>query len=177
MTKLVGGRLLLASRGATLLLRGDTNNVDRHHIEFVDVEFPGTLVVFEIPVKQVFHYDGIMENIRTLALQRTPQRGGHRWLKFEQPPSSLPVFRIEPTEMAPETRRFSEEKLETLAFRREAFVLDFADIEIATQSWVHALLFEVLRVAWARRTPIYVIHACPAVTSSLKLVENYALAG
>ena len=177
MTKLIGGRLLLASRGAALLLRGDPEALDRHHIEFIDAEFPGTLVVFEIPVDNVFDYDGIMEKIRGLAQERTPKLASIRWLKFESPPPSLPVFRISPTEMAPETRRFAEEKLEVLAFKREGFVLDFADVEVATQSWVHALLFEVLRVAWAKRTPIYIMNARPAVMSSLKLVENYALAG
>jgi len=54
---------------------------------------------------------------------------------------------------------------------------DFADVERATQSWLRALRFEVLRAASAKRTPISVVNARPAVRSSLELVENDALAG
>ena len=178
MTKLIGGRLLIASRGAALLLRGDPDAQDRHTIEFIDAEYAGTLVVFEIPVDRVFDYDSIMEKIRHLAEEQTPKRGAHRWLTFEEPSQpELPRFRIAGTEMAPETRRFAEDQLEPLAFKRQGFVLDFIDVDVATQSWVHALLFEVLRLAWAKRTPIFIINARPAVRSSLELVENYALAG
>lgn len=177
MTKLIGGRLLIASRGAALLLTGDPEHESRNREEFIDGEFAGTLVVFEIPVGNVHSYDGIMERVRELARERAPKRVSARWLKFVEPTGPLATFRIDPNEMAPETRAFAEKELESRAFKREAFVLDFAAVDVATQSWVHALLFEVLRVAWAKRTPIYVINAKPAVRSSLELVENYALAG
>ncbi len=56
-------------------------------------------------------------------------------------------------------------------------MLNFDGIDVCTQSYVHALLFEPLRVAWALKVPVYVKNAAPAVRSTLSLLENYALAG
>ncbi len=105
------------------------------------------------------------------------QTQGSRWLKFEMPPSALPTFRISATEQAADVHAFAHNALRPLAIEQRAFVLDFGDVEVATQSFIHALLFDVLRMAWATRTPIYVQNTKPAVRSSLLLVENYALAG
>lgn len=53
MTKLTGGTLLIATRGATLLLSGWIDEEGNHSLRFIEprgVGFPGTLVVFELPV-------------------------------------------------------------------------------------------------------------------------------
>jgi len=55
--------------------------------------------------------------------------------------------------------------------------LVFTNLPVATQSYLHTLLFEVIRLAWAKRVPIYVAGAGPAVQSSLELLEQYALGG
>ena len=49
--------------------------------------------------------------------------------------------------------------------RKEPIVLDFNGMRILTQSYLHSLLFEPLRLAWALRTPIYVANVEPAVRS------------
>lgn len=54
-------------------------------------------------------------------------------------------------------------------------MLNFEGMEIATQSFLHALLFESLRVAWALRVPIYVRNAAAAVREGLDFLESYAL--
>jgi hypothetical protein len=51
------------------------------------------------------------------------------------------------------------------------------NIPILTQSFLHALLYEPLRVAWALKTEIYVVNTRPAVRSNLELLQNYALGG
>ena len=127
MTKLIAGRLLIATRGAALLLTGDPDAEGRNREEFIDAEFPGTLVVFEIPVESVHSFDGIMDRIRALAVERAPKRTSARWLKFTEPTGPIASFRIDPNEMAPETRAFAERELESRAFKRESFVLDFAE--------------------------------------------------
>ncbi|MBX3230420.1 MAG: hypothetical protein KIT84_03200 [Labilithrix sp.] len=56
-----------------------------------------------------------------------------------------------------------------------AVAVDFAGIEIATQSFLHALLFHAVRVGWAMSAPIHVVHASSAIRSGLDYLESYAL--
>lgn len=177
MTKLIGGRLLIATRGATLMLEGDPNDVDKHAPRFLDAEYPGTLVVFDIPVEQVYDFDGILETIRQRVKERTPQRAVHQWLKFEAPPADVPVFSVKTSENTADAMTFARDTLRPVVFAGKSFALDFAGVDICTQSYLHALLYEVLRLAWATKTPIYVLNAKPAVKSGLELLENYALGG
>jgi hypothetical protein len=55
--------------------------------------------------------------------------------------------------------------------------LDFSGMRVCTQSFAHALLFEALRIGWARKVPIYISNAVPAVRVHVELVENYGLGG
>lgn len=182
MTKLVGGRLVIASRGATLILKGDEQFEEPHGVtSFLEpgMGFPGTLVAFEMPSEAEQNYEAMIETIRVRARERTPRRAVHNWLAFEEPPAQAQRFivrhsRIEDTV---EAQRFSEEKLLPRLFNREPVVLDFGGIPVCTQSYVHALLFEPLRLAWARKAKIYILNAQPAVRSTLELLENYALGG
>ena len=59
--------------------------------------------------------------------------------------------------------------------KKKPLALDFRGHELFTQSYVHALLYEPLRIAWALRTPIFISNAQPAVRSSLEFLESYAL--
>jgi hypothetical protein len=59
--------------------------------------------------------------------------------------------------------------------RKQSIALNFANIDICTQSFLHALLFDALRIAWATQTPVYVRNAAPAVRDGLKLLESYSL--
>ncbi|WP_194869182.1 ATP-binding protein [Myxococcus sp. AB025B] len=181
MTKLVGGRLLIATRGVTLTLQGDENFEDPHGIQHVlrDVGFPGTLVAFEMPAEAEQDYDGMIETIRQRAKDRTPRRAVHKWLTFDAPPpqSLRVIVRSTGVEDARAAQRYSEDVLLPRLIKRQPVALDFVGIPTCTQSYVHALLYEALRLAWARKTPIYVLNAQPAVRSTLELLENYALGG
>jgi hypothetical protein len=55
--------------------------------------------------------------------------------------------------------------------------LDFTGLELCTQSWLHPLMYEPVRLAWALRVPIHVIGAQPAVREGLRFLETYALGG
>jgi hypothetical protein len=55
--------------------------------------------------------------------------------------------------------------------------LDFRTMRVCTQSFLHALLHETVRLAWARKVPMFVINASPAVRAQLELVEGYSLGG
>ena len=72
---------------------------------------------------------------------------------------------------------FAETVLAPRMMRREPVVLDFATVRVCTQSYLHALLHETVRLAWALKVPVFVVNAAPAVRAQLELVEGYSLGG
>ncbi|KFE66134.1 hypothetical protein DB31_1199 [Hyalangium minutum] len=181
MAKLTAGTLVLASRGATLLLDGDPEFEGHHRLEFVQPRgtgYPGTLVAFELPTDAVEDYNALIERIRELARERTPRRATHRWMRYEPPPADAQEFLVNVG--VEDTKKAMQVATETLIpwlVQRRTIVLNFRGMEICTQSYLHALLFEPLRMAWALRIPIYVSNVQPGVRSNLELLENYALGG
>ncbi|MCC7539763.1 MAG: sensor histidine kinase [Deltaproteobacteria bacterium] len=179
MTKLVEGRLLLASRGATLALEGDRDQVERHGAQRMlrGTGYPGTLVAFEMP-EGLNDYDAMIETIKGRAQQRTPSRSTYRWLRFDTPPhDAIRTVVSVAAENVVAAQQYSATTLVPRIVERKIVVLDLVNFDSCTQSFVHALLFEAIRVAWALKVPIYVANARPAVRSSLELLESYALAG
>lgn len=101
-----------------------------------------------------------------------------KWLTFSEPPPG--TFRSLVANDSTDTtaaRAFAVSVLEPRLLRREPVALDFATMRVCTQSFLHALLHEVVRLAWARKVPIHVVNATPAVRAQLELVENYSLGG
>ncbi|MEI7703495.1 MAG: ATP-binding protein [Deltaproteobacteria bacterium] len=181
MAKLVGGRLLLASRGAAIQFWVDPDNWEKHTLEVLSpsgVGFPGTLVTFELPLDSFQDYEGLIGTIQDRARERTPNRVLHRWVQFVD---VLPadVHRIKVTVGAEDTVAAKElsDRIVEKVFRKIPMALDFSGLSICTQSYLHALLFETVRTAWARQTPLYVVGAKPGVKSGVELLENYALGG
>lgn len=181
MAKLTGGRLLLATHGASLLLTADPDAGDNHEMRFLKPDglgYPGTLVAFELPIDSVGDYDDLIHTIQKRARERTPMRARHHWIRYDRSPDHAKSFVVRYTsENTVQAERFAREQLEPLILRKEAVVLDFLGMEIATQSYLHALLYDALRLAWAKRSFIYVVNASPSVRSGIELVEAYALGG
>ncbi len=178
MTKLTAGRMLVASRGAALLLSGDQDNPEKHHIDLLDCDFPGTLVVFEAPIASVHDYQGMIDAINAKQKERTPRRVTTRWLRFEEPaPNVTRLLASVAAEDTASAEKYARETLLPRITNRQSFALDMRHFDILTQSFVHALLYEPIRVAWALRVPIYVVKASTAVQSSLEFLESYALGG
>lgn len=179
MAKLTAGRLVVATRDATLALKGDFEGLGKHDMQLLPgVGFPGTLVVFEIPVREVLDYDALIEAIRERAQERTPARVVEGWLRFEEPPDDCQRFIVSvAAEDTTKAEQYGNDFLIPRIVKGECIALDFRGYRICTQSFIHALLFAPLRVAWATRSPIYIVNAAPAVRSTLQLLEGYALAG
>jgi len=181
MARLSVGRLLLATRGATLLMRGNLRNVERPTVRFLQPRgtgYPGTLVAFELPLGKVLDYEGLIRSINERARERTPERTLHHWLRFAAPPPGTARFEVASiAEDAAQAQAFADRKLVPRIVRRQPVALDFRGLEICTQSFLHALLFRTVRLAWAERCEIYVLHADPAVKSGIETVEAYALGG
>jgi hypothetical protein len=183
MAKLTASRLLIATRGASLFIWGDREEPDTHEARFLSpagLGFPGTLVAFELPFETAAKdYDGLIQVITGRAKERTPQRATTGWFRYDEPPPQ-DAAKYVITVAAEDTvaaEQFSKDVLQPAILDGRPIVLVFANVPIVTQSYLHSLLYEVVRLAWAKRVPIYIDNAKPAVRSSLELLERYALGG
>lgn len=181
MAKLTAGRLMIATREASLYLEGDPEFQGRHQLRFLQpdgVGYPGTLVAFELPLGNVEEHDALLSAIRAKAEERTPPRNVQRILRYEAPPPELgPILVRLLAENAVAAEELSRNRLVPMIQEHKPIALDFRGMEICTQSFLHALLFRPLRYSWAEGVPIYVANAEPAVLTGLQLVEGYALRG
>jgi hypothetical protein len=73
--------------------------------------------------------------------------------------------------------RFATEVLLPDVAAGRPVTLDFINWQVFSQSYLHALLYLVIRMAWATKTTVYVVNAGSAVRSGIEWVEGYALAG
>ena len=142
------------------------------------LEMARVKTAFEMPLGSVADYNAVIATITERAAERTPRRVTHRWLTYDAAPDGVPpllVHRI--AEDTVEAHKAARETLEPRLVKREPVALDFRDVELCTQSFLHALLYEPLRLAWALQVPVFVTNARPGVRTGLSLVENYALGG
>jgi hypothetical protein len=112
------------------------------------------------------------------AAQRTPKRITQRWLRFDEaPPDAFRTMVGVASEDTLAAQEFARSVLEPRLLARQPICLDFQNLRVCTQSFLHALLHESVRLAWARKVPIHVVRATPAVRAQLELVESYSLGG
>ncbi len=174
LAKELHGRMLIASGKAALSI--DTARAQRQL--FYGVGYPGTLVAFEIPVEAPRDFGDVFEEIGRRADQRTPRRLVHERLRYEAPPPELATFIVARfLENNDEAAKLAAAEIIPRLVRKESVVLDFVNVQLCTQSFAHALLYEALRISWATRTPVYIANAVPVVRSALKHVEMYAQSG
>lgn len=181
MARQTGGRMLIATTGAALVLQsgeGASAPASPRFLQPLGLGFPGTLVAFELPTDAVQDYHSLINTILRKANERTPKRASSRWISFE--PANNGAERIslfDFRENTPAAMEISRDRLAPSVMARRTVELDFGRIELCTQSWLHALLFEPVRLAWALRVPIHIVHADPAVREGLRFLEAYALGG
>jgi hypothetical protein len=180
MARQTGGRLLIATTGAALVVQGGSTDTpgSPKFLQPSGLGFPGTLVSFEIPTDAVQDYHALMQSILRKAGERTPKRVSDRWLSFDaaaEGAERIPLAAArENTLTAGELGR---NQIRPALLQGRAVALDFEGIDLCTQSWLHALLFEPVRLAWALRVPIHIVNADPAVREGLRFLEAYALGG
>lgn len=176
MAKLSGGRLLISSRGASLMIQGDPNALGNNKIDEHQDGFEGTLVSFELPKRGVADYDALIAKITQTARERATRRENIRWLRFDIPPTDSFEYIISiASENTVVAEEFSRSELLPRIIKRQILVLNFSNMKVCTQSYLHALLFEAIRVSHAMQVPLFVKQASPSVTDGIHLVEMYAL--
>ncbi|MCP4504634.1 MAG: sensor histidine kinase [Deltaproteobacteria bacterium] len=181
MTKLVAGTLLVASRGDALLLRSNPEELHDNHLRTLGLGYPGTLVAFSLFPENVGDFDGILEKVNENARRYTPKSSGRtHWLSFEgddfQSSDALQLMIAVASEDTVAAAEFATNTLEKQLLQRQALQLNFRNLKVCTQSFLHALLYEPVRLAWALKVPVQILNATPAVKGGLRLLENYALA-
>lgn len=178
MAKLTAGRFLLATRGAALLLTSD-EDAGTHHAQLLlppGTGFPGTLAVFELPpLESGVTRDTVLDVIRRRADERTPGPETRRWLSYEPPPPQAERMVVRECGDDPASASAFGERIRVAVSAGRPIVIDFGDVGIATQSFLHALLFQAVRVGWAMGATIHVVNASSAVRSGLDYLESYAL--
>jgi hypothetical protein len=179
LSKETGGSFLLASRGEGLLLRGAAPD-PRDRATFIDSGgYPGTLVVFECVLDKLRDFDSIFKCIRDRADAQKLARSTSGVVRFvDSPPEGVPrrLLSIASEDTAQAAKFATEVLLPDVAAGRPV-VLDFINWQVFSQSYLHALLYLVIRMAWATKTMVYVVNAGAAVRSGIEWVEGYALAG
>jgi anti-sigma regulatory factor (Ser/Thr protein kinase) len=182
MAKLAKGRMLIATRDAALMLTETagvlTERVGPRFLKPDGVGFPGTLVAFEIPIDSIPDFESMKVEINARARERTPQRVVHHWIRFESVERADLVVLV--ADLAEDTIRAADlvkTAIRPTILRGETVLLDFAGVAICTQSFLHALLYEPVRLAWATRTTMHAVNAVPAVLSGVEFLERYALGG
>jgi hypothetical protein len=174
MAKALQGRFLIASGGAALVIDPESSN----RIHRLSVGFAGTLVAFEIAAETAVDFSVLFDSISAMARERTPKRGATPWLRFEPPPERVTRIVVNPfVENNIEAQRIVNASLLPRLLKREPIALDFINVRVITQSFAHALMFDLLRFSWASRTPVFVMNAQPVVKSALTHVEMYAQGG
>jgi hypothetical protein len=178
LAKATGGSFLLASRGDALLLRDVPLAKDR--AAFIDSGgFPGTLVVFECVVEALTDFRSLFANIIAKADQQRPGRVTSGVVHFvDAPPPEVARFVVSvASEDTAKAVAFAKTTLVPAITAGDPIVLDFRNWTVFSQSYLHALLYVPVRVAWATKIPIYVQNASPVVRSAIEWVESYALVG
>jgi anti-sigma regulatory factor (Ser/Thr protein kinase) len=180
MARKTGGKLLIATTGAAIVLGREPSD-GRSSPRFLEpsgIGFPGTLVAFEIPRDAVADYEVLMGQIRRASEERTPKRVSDRWLAFEAPPPGAEIVSLLAIrENTVEAMAVARSQIEPAVLQDRPVALDFAGLDLCTQSWLHALLYQGVRLAWAKRVPIHIVNADPAVVEGLRFLERYALGG
>ncbi len=102
----------------------------------------------------------------------------YEWFRYDPAPLDAQPFVVQiGVEDTAKALRAAQDTLIPWLMARKVISLDFRNIPICTQSFLHALLYEPLRIAWALRIPVHVENVEPGVRSNLQLLESYALGG
>lgn len=183
ITKLLGGRFLIASRGAAI---SGTDPDGEGHLrqKSLAADFPGTLVVFEIPreIPERFHSEqGIVSFIRESELPALAldQRGGLYWIQMTEPDEDAELHRVLVSVGGGDfesIRSLVERSVLPAIAKDVAVVLDFLNVKFLTDSMAHELVGMAVREAYQRKVPVYAVNTTAAIARTLVFVQSYLLA-
>ena len=176
IAKLTAGKFFIASKGASLYIEGDPEFLGNNKIDSHKVGYDGTLVVFEMPKKGVDDYNSLIKTISKKAVERRDRRHSANWIRFDIPKEKVIEFVINVSaENTIQAEEFAKNELIPRLRNKEPILLNFVQIKICTQSFMHSLLYEAVKYAYEYKVPLYVKNTSPSVHDAIKLVEMYGL--
>lgn len=176
MVKRLAGRMLIASGENSLLLQGSFEEGMPSKISFVECGFPGSLIVVDIPKRSVADYDALFSKIRETAIERSISKKKISFIKFDEIPEDALTIKLKvANENTAVAEEFSNKYLIPNIERGKSLCLDFSGFKIMTQSFLHAVLFRTLKLAYEKQVQIYAKNLTPAVKDCLLLLEWYTL--
>lgn len=174
IAKLTGGRMLISSRNASLSIEGDKTGGPNNKIELHKYSYNGTIVVFEILKRGIGNHDAIIKKVQESAKSMNAGITHTSYLKYGDPPEDAWELMIngivEDTHKAEE---YASNHISNKINQNIPIVFNFLNISICTQSFVHALMFEVLQKAKKDNVNIYIKNAEDPVIESLNFLESY----
>lgn len=176
IVKRVAGRLLIASGETSLFLEGKEDGTSPD-IRFLDAGFDGTIVAVDIPKRCCADFEELLKKVQQTAFERSPGKVRVRHITFNPPDLSafLTIKMRIGNEDTYSAEMFSNKYLLPNIKAGKALCLDFSGYKIATQSFIHAVLYASLKEAHSLGVPLAVINASPALRDMIDLLEWYAL--
>jgi hypothetical protein len=185
IAKKLGGRFLIATRGAAISVEGDKATGHTGKVtKLLDSEFPGTLVCLKIPVifpDRIKSSDTLLQEIRT-EKDNTYLTGDNFWISFDEEiyhESGIKPTRILISIGATDFKTASHLTSSRLIPAIEEgipLILDFNNVTLITDSFAHELLAKLLRVAYSTNVPVWAVNTEAAVMNTILFVQRYALA-
>jgi anti-sigma regulatory factor (Ser/Thr protein kinase) len=176
-----GGTFWLASERALVGVTGADADARRRVYRRIE-PWPGTIVAIDLPVHGVADFAGLLELCRQVAQQARAQPGTAGLDVLAEPPdlAQIPdaerpfVVRVDTfLENVQEAAKVRDTELRPRLERGEQVFLDFGKARFVTQSFAHALLYDLFRIPGSLGKLSF-FNCSKATTRALQTVAAYA---
>jgi len=177
-----GGSFWIASGNALLGLRGDNDAIWRLKLPEPDRVYrdirgwPGTIVVLDFPTSGITDFSAILKSCGQLADEARRMSGpaGLDFVGAHADVEAMHTIRVHDfEENNQEAVRLREQEIRPRVEKGEVVLFDFEGVRAPTQSFVHALLSEVLKIPGSLARLSFT-HCTPSAREVLKAVAAYA---
>lgn len=175
---LSGGGFFLASGKFLENIWGDAEGVQRK--KFRDAKndgWPGTFAVLQLRRDTIIDFDSVLRVCRELAEQarKDPSELSLDFLDEIPPLEGLVVVKVaEFEENVEEAARVRDLIIEPSLASGKIVVLDFSGIRFATQSFVHALMYKILRDSLHAASGLSIANSTRSTREAILAVAGYA---
>jgi hypothetical protein len=175
---LSGGGLFLGSGSILESIWGDIEGVQRKR--FIRAKYdgwPGTFALLQLRRDTIADFDSVLRVCRELAEQARKDPAEHSLDFLEEIPNleGLVVIKVaEFEENVEEAARVRDLTIEPSLAAGKIVVLDFSDIRFATQSFVHALMYKILRDSIHVASGLSIANCSRSTREAILAVAGYA---
>jgi hypothetical protein len=176
-----GGGFFLGSRSALVDIWGNNDgSLGKRYQEAIRGGWPGTFALVQLRKDSIIEFDSLLSVCRELAAEarKDPTEIALDFIDDVPDISGLTVVKIAEFEEDVDAAARAREDviLPTLA-RGEMVVLDFRGIKAATQSFVHACMYKILRDRPETRFALTIAGCSDATREAIRAVAAYAKVG